>query len=120
MRGGSKSNSHAARDLSAGVPTAIAVTWIAVSGCAHFASPDPHAPHAENLRLPHDNDGASVGHYDVAFNNSCREPVADLVADKERANFCEYFKPAVGRTVVAAPPKSEAQKKLEALFKKKS
>jgi len=59
-------------------------------------------------------------HYDVAFNNSCREPVADLVADKERANFCEYFKPAIGRTVQPAPRKSEAQKKLEALFKKKS
>ena len=58
--------------------------------------------------------------YDPTYNNSCREPVADLVADKERANFCEYFKPASGRSVKAAPPKSEAQKKLEALFKKKS
>lgn len=46
--------------------------------------------------------------------------MAELVADKERANFREYFKPAGGRSVQAAPPKSEAQKKLEALFKKKS
>jgi hypothetical protein len=58
--------------------------------------------------------------YDRAYNNSCREPVADLVADKERSNFCEYYRPATGRSITAAPPKSEAQKKLEALFKKKS
>lgn len=26
--------------------------------------------------------------------NACREPVADPVSDKERANFCGYFQPA--------------------------
>ena len=25
--------------------------------------------------------------------NACREPIADPVTDKERANFCDYFKP---------------------------
>lgn len=30
-------------------------------------------------------------HYDPAYNNSCRETMADPVEDKERRNFCEYF-----------------------------
>lgn len=29
--------------------------------------------------------------YDPRVSNSCREPVADAVKDKERANFCGYF-----------------------------
>jgi hypothetical protein len=31
--------------------------------------------------------------YDTAVANSCREPVADEVHNKERANFCDYFQP---------------------------
>src|SRR2546422_955106 len=30
-------------------------------------------------------------HYDPAYNNSCRETMADPVEDKTRRNFCEYF-----------------------------
>jgi hypothetical protein len=30
-------------------------------------------------------------HYDTAYHNSCRETEADIVEDKERRNFCEYF-----------------------------
>ena len=26
----------------------------------------------------------------------CREPIAEEVKDKERANFCDYFKPRPG------------------------
>ena len=32
--------------------------------------------------------------YDPSVANACREPVADAVGDKERANFCGYFHPA--------------------------
>jgi hypothetical protein len=32
-------------------------------------------------------------YYDSSMNNGCREPQADRVVDKEKANFCDYFKP---------------------------
>ena len=31
--------------------------------------------------------------YDTAKAKHCREPIAEEVKDKERANFCDYFKP---------------------------
>ena len=60
----------------------------------------------------------NCGFYDPAYNNSCREPMAERVVDKERFNFCEYFKP--GDAAVKSPARTGAQDKLEALFKKKS
>ncbi|MCB9725272.1 MAG: hypothetical protein H6748_14570 [Spirochaetaceae bacterium] len=56
-------------------------------------------------------------HHDPASYNECREPGADRVLDKDRANRCEWFRPASGpatgdeirRTVLAD---------LESLFKK--
>lgn len=61
----------------------------------------------------------NCGFYDPTFNNQCREPMAERVVDKERANFCEYFVPArEGRT--AAPSSRSADRAaLENLFKKK-
>jgi len=35
-------------------------------------------------------------HYDQAAANDCREPQAELVVDKEGANFCDFFQPAWG------------------------
>ena len=55
--------------------------------------------------------------YDTAYNNACREPMAERVVDKDRFNFCEYFTPAENRKPVQ-PAKAAAQKKLEDLFKK--
>jgi hypothetical protein len=57
--------------------------------------------------------------YDSSFNNQCREPQAERVIDKERANFCEYFVPRTmgkPRPAAAAP---DARAKLDALFKRK-
>ncbi len=31
--------------------------------------------------------------YDTSVAKSCREPIAEEVRDKERANFCDYYKP---------------------------
>jgi hypothetical protein len=56
--------------------------------------------------------------YDPTFNNQCREPQAERVVDKDRANFCEYFSPGTSELGRAAPDHS-ARSKLEALFKKK-
>ncbi|HJU10402.1 MAG TPA: hypothetical protein VJ728_05985 [Candidatus Binataceae bacterium] len=56
--------------------------------------------------------------YDEGFNNQCREPQAERVVDKDRANFCEYFSP--GKTRKLAPPAAnDVRAKLEGLFKKK-
>ena len=32
--------------------------------------------------------------YDPHVADQCQEPVADFVKEKERANFCDYFKPS--------------------------
>lgn len=34
--------------------------------------------------------------YDVKAYNECREPSADRVTEKERANFCDYFTLRIG------------------------
>ncbi len=31
--------------------------------------------------------------YDTSYAHHCREPIAEEVKDKERANFCDFFKP---------------------------
>jgi hypothetical protein len=56
-------------------------------------------------------------YYDVGVAMSCREPIAEEVKDKERANFCEYFaaKPgAFSSGYVEASQAARAQ--LDALF----
>ena len=45
--------------------------------------------------------------YDPRVSNSCREPIADIVNNKERANFCGYFKIRAN----AYQPQDEAAKK---------
>jgi hypothetical protein len=63
----------------------------------------------------------NCGFHDPAYNNACREPMAERVVDKERANFCEYFTPARpgARPGVGLAAKASVQDKLEELFKKK-
>ena len=34
--------------------------------------------------------------YDPAVSDNCREDRADFVLDKDKANFCDYFKPRPG------------------------
>jgi hypothetical protein len=58
-------------------------------------------------------------HYDVSRNNSCRETEAELVEDKARRNFCEFFS-FNRRSFVAGrgenPRETEARARLESLF----
>jgi hypothetical protein len=56
--------------------------------------------------------------YDPKVYNECREPSADVVLEKERANFCDFFTPhrgPRGGVDKAAALRAAA----EALFKKK-
>lgn len=60
-------------------------------------------------------------HHDPAYNNACRETMADPVTDKDRRNFCEYFSLRTGTARGADPGKrvADARARLEALFKPK-
>ena len=57
--------------------------------------------------------------YDTSVAKHCREPTAEEVGDKARANFCDHFKP---RSRAYTPPNtaaiSEAQAALAKLFNK--
>jgi len=59
--------------------------------------------------------------YDVAKAKHCREPIAEEVRDKQRANFCDYFKPRDGAYSKKQQTEAEqAKSALEALFGKRS
>lgn len=58
--------------------------------------------------------------YDTSKAKHCREPIAEEVKDKVRANFCDYFRPSVAAyrpEQLSAAEQAKAQ--LEALFGKK-
>jgi predicted nucleotidyltransferase len=57
-------------------------------------------------------------HYDTAYNNSCRETMADPVEDKSRRNFCEYFyfNRATFQAKTTTNREADARRKLEGLF----
>lgn len=55
--------------------------------------------------------------YSVTVAKQCREPIAEEVKDKERANFCDYFKPRPGAYSRAGVSASDqARSDLDALF----
>ena len=55
--------------------------------------------------------------YDAKSYNECRESMADRVPDKEKANFCDYFKIGSSHTD-AEKQRQELLAKAQALFKK--
>jgi len=58
--------------------------------------------------------------YDTRVAKHCREPTAEEVHDKTRANFCDHFKPRSG--AYTPPNTAEVDKvkaELERLFGKK-
>jgi hypothetical protein len=59
----------------------------------------------------------NCSHHDPSAYNECREPKAEWVSDRERANHCEEFTPGSG---VEEPDGAEAKLRsnLENLFKK--
>jgi hypothetical protein len=57
--------------------------------------------------------------YDPKVYNECREPQADVVREKDRANVCDYFQPSSGAGG-QAKSKEDLLAAAEALFKKKS
>ena len=55
--------------------------------------------------------------YDPKVYNECKETSADVVREKERANYCDFFQPS-GRGQKTGPTKEDLRAKAEALFKK--
>ena len=55
--------------------------------------------------------------YDLRVSKDCREPVAEEVNNKERANFCDYFRAKSNAYQATSTSEAEAAKaQLEALF----
>ncbi|MCB1670856.1 MAG: hypothetical protein R3F41_20190 [Gammaproteobacteria bacterium] len=55
--------------------------------------------------------------YDPAIANACREERAEFVLDKEKANFCDYYRPRPGAYQPADDSKArEARARLAELF----
>ena len=58
--------------------------------------------------------------YSPGAHNDCRETQAELVADKERSNFCDYYQPAQGGPAEKTETsKDKAEKMWEELLGKK-
>lgn len=57
--------------------------------------------------------------YDRAAYNECREPSADRVQVKDRANFCDFYQPADPSGPSATDRAADLRAAAEALFKKK-
>jgi hypothetical protein len=54
--------------------------------------------------------------YSTSVAKHCREPIADEVKDKERANFCDYFKPRANAYTAPDDAAARAKAELDALF----
>jgi hypothetical protein len=55
--------------------------------------------------------------YSTGVAKHCREPIAEEVKDKERANYCDYFKARMGAySDAGATAAAKAKADLEALF----
>jgi hypothetical protein len=58
--------------------------------------------------------------YDPRVSKACREPMADEVSDKERGNFCDYFRASTRGRATESGEAAAAKAKLDALFGGKS
>jgi hypothetical protein len=109
-------NSYAIKGLKAAKATAIMKCWncgneIDTRERIEFRAPCPSCDRALHVCR-------NCKHYDPGYYNQCRETAAERVVDKERANFCEFFSPDMGRAQPTSVP-SSGRAQLEALFKKK-
>ena len=55
--------------------------------------------------------------YDANSYNECKEPVADRIVDKEKSNFCDYYKFS-GNHTANSNSKENTFNKLNDLFKR--
>jgi len=55
-------------------------------------------------------------YFDTAVAQQCREPVADPVSDKQRANFCGYFQINPHAFTVPSDQTTASRRQVDALF----
>lgn len=60
----------------------------------------------------------NCSNWDRNYNNECRESQADRVVDKEKSNFCDWWKPHGGAGGISAG-RDAMKSAADALFKKK-
>lgn len=60
----------------------------------------------------------NCAHHDPSAYNECREPNAERVGDRERANRCDYFTAGTGGGGALGRAQAKARSELENLFKK--
>lgn len=58
-------------------------------------------------------------HYDPNVAKACKEPFAEVPADKEDANFCDFYQIGDGEDRGGKASKQDALSAAEALFKKR-
>ena len=84
------------------------------------ALPDVLLPLARHEECPHCRVQLHVCRmcefFDTAASQQCREPVADLVSDKQRANFCGYFQISPHAYTASSGQTEESARQLDALF----
>jgi hypothetical protein len=56
--------------------------------------------------------------YDTNAHNKCREPQAEWVTDREKANFCDFFLPNKLNETAAKTPAPDPRSAFDSLFKK--
>ena len=56
--------------------------------------------------------------YAPSLAHQCREPTAEEVRDKQRANFCDFFQPRAGAYTPPSADADRARAELEKLFGK--
>lgn len=57
-------------------------------------------------------------HYDPGLYNSCAEPQAERVLDKDKRNFCDFFSASGKAKATQKDSSAAAKSRLDALFKK--
>jgi hypothetical protein len=55
--------------------------------------------------------------YNQSSYNECEEPIAEKITDKEKANFCDYFKISNPASLKEKFDKNSQLEKLKSLFK---
>jgi hypothetical protein len=61
----------------------------------------------------------NCAHHDPAAYNECREPQAERVADRERANRCDWFAPGDAAGGARAAEQARSRDRLDSLFRKR-
>lgn len=61
----------------------------------------------------------NCAHYDSGAYNECREPGAERVADRDRANRCDWFAPKPTAEPASGDQRKSARAALDALFSAK-